>query len=87
VQTYYKRYYESIKEAARECDLEMSTHDWRRSFAQQLRDMKDEKGNNIISVYDIKKALRHEKIETTERYFKDEPENIAKTMLRHQQGI
>ncbi len=78
--TYYKRYYESIKEAAKECNLNMSTHDWRRSFSQSLRDAK-------VDIYDIKKALRHERIETTERYFKDEPEKIAKTMLTHQQGF
>ena len=78
--TYYKRYYESVKEAGRECNLDVSTHDWRRSFAQSLKDAK-------VEIYDIKKALRHERYETTERYFKDEPEKVAKTMLRHQQGI
>ncbi len=79
-ESYYKRYYESIKGASKECGLDISTHDWRRSFSQSLRDAK-------VDIYDIKKALRHERIETTERYFKDEPEKIAKTMLTHQQGI
>ena len=80
VETYYKRYSEGLKEAAGECNLEISTHDWRRSFAQSLRD------SNVDTV-DIKRAMRHEKIETTERYFKDEPEKVAKTMLAHQKGI
>ncbi len=88
VETYYKRYNESLKEAAEECGVHnMSTHDWRRSFAQSLRDMKDNKGKEIFNVYDIKKALRHERMETTERYFEDEPEKTAKIMLTHQQGI
>lgn len=79
-ESYYKRYYESVKEAAKECGMDISTHDWRRSFSQSLRDAK-------VDIYDIKKALRHERIETTERYFKDEPEKTAKIMLSHQQGI
>ncbi len=80
VENYYKRYHKDLKDAARDCNLDVSTHDWRRCFAQSLRD-------NKVDTYDIKKALRHERIETTERYFKDESESIAKIMLKHQQGI
>ena len=80
MESLYKRYYESLKNAAMETNLNISTHDWRRSFAQSLKE-------DGVDILDIKKALRHESIETTEKYFKDDPENIAKTMLKHQQAI
>jgi len=79
-ESYYKRYSESLKKGAKECGLSLSTHDWRRSFTQSLK-------NQGADIIDIKKALRHESIITTERYFKDDPESIAKVSLRHQQGI
>ena len=87
VETYYKRYYDSVKRASKDCNMDISTHDWRRSFAQALMDMKDNEGKKIYNIYDVKKALRHERYETTEGYFKDAPEQVAKTMLRHQAGI
>lgn len=80
VENYYKMYYQSIRDAAAELNLKIGTHDWRRSFTQSIRDQ----GADII---EVQKALRHVKIETTERYFKDEPEKVAKTMLKHQKGI
>lgn len=79
-ETYYKRYYESLKEAVRECNLDMATHDWRRSFTQALRD-------GGADIFEIKKALRHESIETTQAYFQDDSETIAKITIKHQQGI
>ncbi len=86
-ETYYKRYYDSVKQAAKNCDLNISTHDWRRSFAQALIDMKDDEGKELFNIYDVKRALRHERFETTERYFKDDEGKVAKTMLRHQTGF
>ena len=80
VESFYKRYYESIKGAAEDLGLTLATHDWRRSFADSLK----KSGTDII---EIKKAMGHERIETTERYFKDDPEAISKTMLKHQKGI
>lgn len=79
-ENYYKRYYESLKKAGKGMGLNIATHDWRRSFAQSLK-----KGG--VQIEDVKKALRHASIKTTERYFKNDPEDIAKTMLKHQQGI
>ena len=73
----YNRYYESLKEAARDCGLELSPHDWRRSFAQSLK-------KEGFGIEEIKKALRHKKIETTRRYLDSEQESVAKTMLKHQ---
>ncbi|MCH8003905.1 MAG: site-specific integrase [Nanoarchaeota archaeon] len=80
LESLYKRYYETLKNSSKDYDIRMGTHDWRRSFAQSLRE-------SGVDILEIKKALRHENIETTERYFKDDPESIAKTMLTHQQGI
>ena len=79
-ETYYKRYYESLKEAGHTIGLDIATHDWRRSFAQSIK-------QDGAGIEDVKRALRHSRLETTERYFKNDPEDIAKTMLRHQQGI
>ena len=80
IETYYKRYHKSIKEAGRNIGLDIATHDWRRSFAQSIK----QEGADIV---DVKRALRHSRIETTERYFKNDPEDVAKTMLKHQEGI
>ncbi len=79
-ETYYKRYYETIKEAGHNFGLDIATHDWRRSFAQSIK-------QDGAGIEDVKRALRHSRIETTERYFNNDPEDIAKTMLKHQQGI
>ncbi len=79
-ETYYKRYYDSLRKAADECELNIATHDWRRSFAQSLID----EGSDV---YDVQLALRHKSMDTTERYFKNEEGKVAKTMLRHQQGL
>ena len=80
IETYYKRYYESLKEAGHNIGLDIATHDWRRSFAQSIK-------QSGVGIEDVKRALRHSRLETTERYFKNDPEDIAKTMLKHQQGI
>ena len=80
IETYYKRYYESLKEAGHNIGLDIATHDWRRSFAQSIK-------QSGAGIEDVKRALRHSRLETTERYFKNDPEDIAKTMLKHQQGI
>ena len=80
IETYYKRYYESLKEAGHNIGLDIATHDWRRSFAQSIK-------QSGAGIEDVKRALRHSRLETTERYFKNDPEDVAKTMLKHQQGI
>ncbi len=80
IETYYKRYYESLKEAGHNIGLNIATHDWRRSFAQSIK-------QDGAGIEDVKRALRHSRLETTERYFKNDPEDVAKTMLKHQQGI
>ena len=80
VETYYKRYYESLKQSVSDLGFSIATHDWRRSFAESLK----KKG---IDIYDIKVALRHSSIKTTERYFENDPEKVATTMLKHQHAI
>lgn len=80
VENYYKRYHKNLKEAADKCGIEISPHDWRRSFAQSLKN----EGSDIV---EIKKALGHSNIGTTERYFDDDQETIAKTMLKHQNTV
>ena len=80
IDTYYKRYYESLKEAANNLGLDMATHDWRKSFAEELK----KHGANI---YDVQIALRHTDIKTTGRIFKNDTEKIAKSMLKHQARV
>ena len=79
-ENYYKRYYESLRKAGLECGIKMATHDWRRSFAQSIID-------NGASIYEAQRSLRHKDTSTTIRYFKDDPEKTAATMLKHQEGI
>ncbi len=79
-ETYYKRYYDNLKQAADSCGFNIATHDWRRSFAQSLID-------SNTNIYDIQKALRHKRMDTTQKYLKDEPEKVSRTMLNHQQGF
>lgn len=80
VETYYKRYYESLKKAAIECDIDMATHDWRRSFAQSVI-------KEGASIYEVQRSLRHKDTNTTIRYIEDDPEQTAATMLKHQAGL
>lgn len=79
-ESYYKKYYESLRKAAMENDIEMSTHDLRRSFAQSII----QEGYNI---YEVQRALRHKDISTTTRYIEDDPEKTATTMLKHQENL
>ena len=79
-ESYYKRYYDSLKQAAKSNGMNIATHDWRRSFAQSLKEDKTD-------THDIQKALRHKSMDTTEKYFKDDSEAVSKTMLKHQHGI
>ena len=77
VECYYKRYWESLKKAAIECDIDMATHDWRRSFAQSII-------KEGASIYEVQRSLRHKDTKTTIRYIEDDPEKTATTMLKHQ---
>ena len=77
IESAYKRYYEDLKEASTSVGIEIATHDWRRSFAQSLKD-------GGLDIFEVKKALRHVNIETTQRYFDDNPEKTRNAILRHQ---
>ncbi len=79
-ETYYKKYYESLKESARNLDLNIATHDLRKSFAQSLE-------KHGADMYEIKIALRQKNIEATKNILKNVSEKIAKTMLKHQTRI
>ena len=80
VERYYKRYYESLKKAAAECNINMTTHDWRRSFAQSV-------STEGATIYEVQRAMRHKNTNTTLRCIKDDPEQTAGTMLKHQAGL
>lgn len=79
VRTIYKRYYESLKAAAKECGLNIGTHDLRRSFADDLRKETD--------IFHVQKTLGHKSIDTTTRYLKVSNEEIANAMLNHQKDF
>ncbi len=79
-ETYYKKYYESLKKAALENDIEMCTHDLRRSFAQSII-------NSGVNIYEVQRSLRHKDISTTTKYIEDDPEKTAATMLKHQEDL
>ena len=80
VETYYKRYYESLKEAANNLGLDMATHDWRKSFAEELK-------KHGADIYEVQIALRQIDTKTTRRIFKHGTEKIAASMLKHQTRI
>lgn len=80
IETYYKKYYESLKESANNLDLNIATHDLRKSFAKSLK-------NDGVDMWDVKVALRHKNIATTKNILKNVSEKIATTMLKHQEKI
>lgn len=79
VETSYKRYYESLKSAAKECGFNLATHDLRRSFANDLRKETD--------IYQVQKTLGHKDINTTTKYLEVRSEDIAGAMLHQQNGF
>lgn len=74
--TLYKRYLESLKIAAKKYNIELSTHDLRRSVANAL-------GNPRVA----QKVLRHSSSETTERYLKNDSQEISDALLEHQKSL
>ena len=79
VETTYKRYLESLKEAAKLCGFNISTHDLRRSFADDLRKETD--------IFHVQQTLGHKDISTTTKYLKVSNEDIAGSMLQHQKDF
>lgn len=78
--TLYKRYLESLKESAKKFNIEISTHDLRRSVA------------NLIKLKSVdprvtQKVLGHSSLTTTERYIEDDTETISDALLDHQKNI
>jgi len=56
----------------------LGTHDLRRNFAEEIR-------KKTKDIYVVKKLLGHSCIETTLRYFNDNPENIKDIITKHQE--
>lgn len=57
----------------------LGTHDLRRNFAEILRS----EGNDLMI---IKQALGHSSIQTTEKYFNENPERLKEAMMTFQEG-
>lgn len=76
VRTKYKRYLEDLKEAARKCNLHITTHDLRRSVA-----------NIIGEIRQAQLILGHSDMKTTELYLSDDSRKISETLLHYQEGI
>ena len=78
VETLYRKYYESLRVAANKCGFKIGTHDLRRSFADDLlRTGKD--------IYKVQKVLGHKSIDTTVKYLRPNNEQVAESMLDHQE--
>ena len=78
--TIYKRYLERLQEAARGLSINMSTHDIRRSIANNIQ----------IATNDIRitsGVLDHSSYEVTENYLKDKSEQVATALLEQQKGL
>lgn len=72
-------YYNELKKSAKDHGVEkLGTHDHRRNVAEMLR-------QNGIDMETIKETLGHRSIATTEKYFKNNPENVRDAMLGHQE--
>lgn len=68
------QYYVQLKKAS-----ELGTHDLRRNFAEILRT----KGNDLLV---IKQTLGHASLQTTEKYFNENPERVKEAMIKFQEG-
>jgi len=80
VETVYHGYYDNLKEAAKECGYNISTHDLRRSFANNVR-------QETRDIFKIQQALGHTDINTTTKYLEEKKEDIADLMLKHQKDF
>lgn len=76
VRTIYKRYLESLKEAAKKNNKQITTHDLRRSVA-----------NIIGEIRQAQLVLGHTDMRTTELYLSDDSRKISEIMLHYQEGI
>lgn len=78
--TLYKRYLEQLQDAARGNNIELSTHDIRRTVANNI--------NNITNNPRIaQRLLDHESADTTSRYLQDNEQEATSVLLDYQQGI
>ena len=72
-------YYIKLRKSAEELGIDnLGTHDLRRNASESMR----ESGADIKTV---KEVMGHSSIKDTEKYFKNNPEDVRNTMLRHQE--
>lgn len=79
VENAYKYYYASLKLAAKKCDLNLSTHDLRRSFGEDIK--------NETDILVAQKALGHADIRTTTKYLNVKDQEIINSMLARQENF
>lgn len=79
VETIYKRYLESLKDAAKSCGYNISSHDLRRSFSNDLKNMTD--------IFHVQKTLGHKDPKTTIKYLTINNQDIAQSMLDQQKNF
>lgn len=75
IRTYY---YLRLKKSCKELGIfDFGTHDLRRNFAQEIR-------KETKDIFMVKKMLGHSNINTTIKYFDDNPEDIKDILLDYQ---
>lgn len=80
IENAYKRYLESLKKAASQLDINIGTHDLRRSFANDIKTLTND-------ITQVQKMLGHRNINTTIKYLQNKNEDIAASMLESQKDF
>jgi len=76
----YMYYLRQLKEAARKNNIELSTHDVRRSVANLIN-------NSTNDPRIAQKLLGHQSIDTTEKYLEDNSKEVTSILLDYQYGL
>ena len=78
--TIYKRYLEYLQEASKKNNIDLSTHDIRRSVANLIN-------NTTKDPRIAQKLLDHESLDTTEKYLQDNSKEVTSVLLAYQEGL
>jgi len=76
----YIAYMRALKKACEKLNINFSTHDFRRNFADRLY-------KNHKDLLVVKEALGHADVKTTMRYFASRKKEVINAMLEHQKNV
>lgn len=80
IKNLYKRYLEKLQEAARDCGIEIATHDIRRSVANIVN-------QSTLDPRITQRLLNHSSLDVTNKYLEDNSKQMSEVLLKHQADL